>query len=115
MLNAECWIKKQFKIQHPKFKTVLEIMITHANGQTEKDAFDKKWYSLPADEFLYRYLLACTPLKAYDDGLPDEEHKVLKYFGVKYWEPGMEEVHFDNKVYKVVVGGPLKTTAKSDN
>jgi hypothetical protein len=82
---------------------MLEIMITHCNGQTEKDAFLTKWQLLPADEFLYRYLLANTALKAYDDGLPDEEHKVLKYFGVKYWEPGMEEVLFNDKVYKTVV------------
>jgi hypothetical protein len=84
-------------------------MITYPNGQTEKvipgDSFCRKWQSLPNDEFLYRYLLVNTPLRPYDEGLPDEEHKVLKYFGVKYWEPGMDEVMFDGKVYKVVVSG----------
>ncbi len=78
-------------------------MITHPNGQTEQDSFLAKWQTLTPDEFLYRYLLAYTPLKAYDDGLPDEEQKVLKYFGVKYWEPGMEEICFNEKTYKVVV------------
>ena len=77
-------------------------MITHANGQTEKDAFLQKWQTLPKDEFLYRYLLANTKLRAYNDGLPDEEQKVLKYFGIKYWQPGMEEVMFDEKMYKAV-------------
>ena len=76
-------------------------MITHTDGQTEKDTLEQKWQLLPKDEYLYRYLLAHTPLKAYDDGLPDEEQKVLKYFGIKYWEPGMEEVHFDGKKYTV--------------
>jgi len=77
-------------------------MISYPNGQTEHDQFIPKWQNLPNDEFLYRYLLANTPLKAYDDGLPDEEQKVLKYFGVKYWEPGMEEVWFGGKAYKTV-------------
>jgi hypothetical protein len=82
-------------------------MITIATGDTVKaninNVFIQKCEQLPNDEFLYRYLLANTPLKACDDGLPDEEQKVLKHFGVKYWEPGMEEVRFGGKVYKVVV------------
>ncbi|HTB31971.1 MAG TPA: hypothetical protein VK808_08105 [Bacteroidia bacterium] len=81
-------------------------MITYQTHQTENivipETFSRKWQALPNDEFLYRYLLANTPLKAYDDGLADEEYKVLKYFGVKYWEPGMEEVRFNGKVYKIV-------------
>jgi hypothetical protein len=84
-------------------------MITYHNGQTEKeqlqDVFLNKYRALPNDEFLYRYLLANTPLKACDDGLPDEEQKVLKHFGVKYWEPGQEEVRFGGKVYRVVNSG----------
>jgi hypothetical protein len=81
-------------------------MITHPNGQIEHAAFHTKISArdeIPGDEFLYRYLLANTPLKAYDDGLPDEEQKALKYFGVKYWQPGMDEVRFKGKTYKVVV------------
>jgi len=66
------------------------------------DTFRQKWQSLPKDELLYRYLLTYTPLKAYDDGLPDEEQKVLKYFGIKYWEPGMQEVNFGGNNYKVL-------------
>jgi hypothetical protein len=77
-------------------------MITYPNGQTMQDTLMEKWQTLPTDEFLYRYLLANTKLKAHDDGLPDEQQKVLKYFGVKYWEPGMDEVWFDGKVYKTV-------------
>jgi hypothetical protein len=84
-------------------------MITYPNGQQEKDIipnlYSKNLVSLPNDELLYCYLLANTPLKAYDDGLPDEEQKVLKYFGVKYWEPGMEEVMFDETSYKIVDSG----------
>jgi hypothetical protein len=83
-------------------------MITYSNGHTEKvymqcrnSAAFKKQQTLPADEYLYHYLIANTALRAYDEGLPDEEHKVLKYFGVKYWEPGMEEVQFEDKNYKV--------------
>lgn len=85
-------------------------MITYPNGQTEKDTLlsrnvveENKWQMLPKDEFLYRYLLRNTALRAYDDGLPDEEQKVLKHFGVKYWEPGMEEVLFDEKIYKAII------------
>lgn len=81
-------------------------MITISTGETKKaslsNIFIRQQEALPNDEFLYRYLLANTPLKAYDDGLPDEEQKVLKHFGIKYWEPGMEEVKFGGKVYKVV-------------
>jgi hypothetical protein len=77
-------------------------MITYPNGQTAHDIFLNKWQTLPPDEFLYHYLLKNTPLKAYNDGLPDEEQKVLKYFGVNYWEPGMEEVNFKGTVYKTV-------------
>ncbi len=77
------------------------------NGQTitasPPESFRKKWERLPADEYLYRYLLANTPLTACNDGLPDEEQKVLKYFGVKYWEPGTEEVEFQGKKYKSVI------------
>ncbi|HTA28445.1 MAG TPA: hypothetical protein VK809_11690 [Bacteroidia bacterium] len=77
-------------------------MITHPNGQTERDTIPAKWQALPADEFLYRYLLANTQLKAFADGMEDEQQKVLKYFGVKYWEPGMEEVMFDETIYKTI-------------
>ena len=89
---------------------MFEIMITYPNGQTEKTFIRacnteeaKKFQSMPCDELLYFYLLRNTPLKAYDEGLPDEEQKVLKHFGVKYWEPGKEEVTFGGKVYKVVM------------
>lgn len=81
-------------------------MITQANRTTTRamlpTSFHEKWQELPADEFLYRYLLANTKLKAYDDGLPDEEQKVLKHYGIKYWEPGMEEVSFEGKKYAVI-------------
>jgi hypothetical protein len=90
---------------------VPEIMITMPDGETKaatiNESFRKKWQAISSDEFLYRYLLGNTPLKAYDDGLPDEEHKVLKYFGIKYWEPGMEEVLFKGKTYKAVIGYEL--------
>jgi len=82
-------------------------MITLPNGHTTQAPlpapFRRKWRELPKDEFLYRYLLANTVLKAYDDGLPDEEQKVLKHYGIKYWEPGMEEVSFEERTYKVTM------------
>ncbi len=77
-------------------------MITLSNGQTVNDNFNQKWQTLPGDEFLYRYLLATTALRADDDGLQDEEQKVLKHFGITYWEPGLEEVNFKGNIYKVV-------------
>jgi hypothetical protein len=84
-------------------------MITQTTGKTEKaiipNIFRQRHEALPNDELLYRYLIANTPLKAYDDGLPDEQQKVLKYFGVTYWEPGMEEVKFQGKNYKIVDSG----------
>jgi len=84
-------------------------MITQTNGHITQallpSLFRKKWHRLPPDEFLYRYLIANTSLKAYDDGLPDEEQKVLKHYGIKYWEPGTEEVCFEGKVYKVMSYG----------
>jgi len=82
-------------------------MITLPGGKIVKpnpgNIFKEQWQTLPPDEFLYRYLLANTALKACDEGLPDEEHKALKHFGIKYWEPGMEEVKFEGKVYKTVI------------
>ncbi len=92
-------------IHNSQLKTVLQIMITYPNGQTEHDTIPIKWQTLPADEYLYHYLLANTKLKAYSDGLPDEEQKVLKHFGVNYWESGMEEVMFDKTMYKAVDSG----------
>jgi hypothetical protein len=92
---------------------VLHIMITMPNGERVKAALNTALCGmarkLPKDEFLYRYLLLNTAMKAYDEGLPDEEQKVLKYFGIKYWEPGTEEVEFEGKIYKVdgVVSGGL--------
>ncbi len=80
-------------------------MITYPNGQTEQDTFMAKWQSLPADEFLYSYLLANTSLKAFDDGLADEEQKVLKHFGQIYWEPGKEKVMFQDTMYEVMDSG----------
>ena len=81
-------------------------MITNLNAKPEKTfvgyIFNEQQNAVPNDELLYRYLLKNTALKAYDDGLDDEQHKVLKHFGVNYWEPGMEEVTFDGKTYKVV-------------
>ena len=77
-------------------------MITYPNGQTMLDTLTGNWQNLSNDEFLYRYLLENTKLKACTDGLPDEEQKVLKYFGIKYWEPGMDKVWFDGKVYKTI-------------
>ena len=100
MVNGEL---NPFTTHNSQLKKVLQIMITHPNGQTEQDPFFAKWQSLLPDEFLYRYLLANTKLKACDDGMEDEQQKVLKHFGVKYWEPGMEEVMFDGKMYQVVV------------
>lgn len=86
-------------------------MITQANGHTTQAmlpaSFHEKWRELLPDEFLYRYLLVHTALRAYDDGLPDEEQKVLKHFGIKYWEPGMEEVCFEEKKYKVTMNDKL--------
>jgi hypothetical protein len=82
-------------------------MITLPTGETiltsVTGAFRQKWGTLPQDEFLYRYLLAYTALKPYYDGLPDEEQKVLKHYGIKYWEPGMEEVQFEGRTYKVIM------------
>ena len=84
-------------------------MITYPNGQTEKTFIQvrntseqRTFRALAGDELLYYYLLRNTPLKAYREGLPDEEQKVLKHFGVKYWEPGMEEVQFGDTIYKVI-------------
>lgn len=86
-------------------------MITLSTGEIvnarNKGIFKEEWQMLSNDELLYRYLLANTALKAYDDGLPDEEQKVLKHFGIKYWEPGMEEVTFEGRSYKVVMSDEL--------
>jgi hypothetical protein len=80
-------------------------MITSPDGEKVKAVLNTALYGLakklPKDEFLYRYLLSNTALRAYDDRLPDEEQKVLKHFGIKYWEPGTEEVEFEGKRYKV--------------
>jgi hypothetical protein len=84
-------------------------MITYPNGQKEKSflSINEAVQRVESDEYLYRYLLRNTALKAYDEGLPDEEQKVLKHFGVKYWEPGMEEVRFAGTIYKVVMRDEL--------
>lgn len=87
-------------------------MVTHPNGQTEKATIESllpkdktipgKWQALLADEYLYHFLLKTTKLKAFDDGLPDEEQKVLKHYGVTYWEPGMEKVLFEGTLYQAM-------------